>query len=171
MVQPERTGIGAAPEAAESSYGPYGQLRMEKGLEALVQGWIETFAPLRELDLLPFWRREDGSPGQHHPWGQKHRADWEARGLVIWPRGGQLLKLKYCLRCPPAWLEEKPQGQVRLALRWWAEAAALKVDGETVVQGDLFDNACRWLLPQRFWHGAPLNLELELRSPSHDEGG
>ena len=171
MVQPERTGIGAAPEAAESSYGPYGQLRMEKGLEALVQGWIETFAPLRELDLLPFWRREDGSPGQHHPWGQKHRADWEARGLVIWPRGGQLLKLKYCLRCPPAWLEEKPQGQVRLALRWWAEAAALKVDGETVVQGDLFDSACRWLLPQRFWQGAPLNLELELRSPSHDEGG
>lgn len=171
MVQPERTGIGAAPEAAEPSYGPYGQLRMEKGLEALVKGWIETFAPLRELDLLPFWRREDGSPGQHHPWGQKHRADWEARGLVIWPRGGQLLKLQYCLRCPPAWLEEKPQGQVRLALRWWAEAAALKVDGETVVQGDLFDNACRWLLPQRFWQGAPLNLELELRSPSHDEGG
>ncbi|MFS6819714.1 hypothetical protein AAF134_11665 [Synechococcus lacustris Tous-12m] len=57
------------------------------GLEALLKGWIETFAPLRELDLLPLLRRENGSPGQHHPWGQLHRADWEARGLVIWPRG------------------------------------------------------------------------------------
>ena len=67
MVQPERTGIGAAPEAAESSYGPYGQLRMEKGLEALVQGWIETFAPLEGVGstalLAPGrWQPRPASP-------------------------------------------------------------------------------------------------------------
>ena len=170
MVQPERTGIGAAPNAAGPSYGPHARLRMEMGLEALLKGWIETFAPLRELDLLPLLRRENGSPGQHHPWGQLHRADWEARGLVIWPRGGQIIKLQHCLRCPGAWLGEKPRGEARLALRWWAETAALRVDGKTVVQGDLFDSACRWQLPQRFWQGEALNLELELSSPSHDEG-
>jgi alpha-mannosidase len=143
---------------------------MKKGLDALVQGWIETFAPLRELDLLPLLQREDGSPGLHHPWGKQHRSDWEARGLVIWPRGGQILKLRHRLQCPPQWRQEKPEGIARLGLRWWAEAAVLRVDGEAVVRGDLFDSACRWQLPQRFWQGEGLELELELQSPSHDEG-
>ena len=140
---------------------------MKGALEQRLEGWIETFAPLRELDLLPLWRRADGSQALNHPWGQRHRPDWAARGLVIWPRGGQTLRLSHRLGCPPHWRG----GRARLALRWWAEAAELWVDGQRVHQGDLFDAACRWPLPERFWGGAPLELELRLRSPKHDDGG
>ncbi|MEB3264669.1 MAG: glycoside hydrolase family 38 C-terminal domain-containing protein, partial [Synechococcus sp.] len=54
--------------------------------------------------------------------------------------------------------------------RWWADAAELSVDGALVHRGDLFDTACRWPLPERWWLGEPLQLELRLRSPLHDDG-
>jgi alpha-mannosidase len=63
-----------------------------------------------------------------------------------------------------------PRLQARLALRWWAEFMELRVDGEPVHGGDLFDTGCRWLLPQRWWQGRELQLELRLRSPRHDDG-
>jgi alpha-mannosidase len=58
----------------------------------------------------------------------------------------------------------------RLCLRWWADRAELWVDGHCIHQGDLFDTACRWPLPARWWRGQGLNLELRLRSPLHDDG-
>jgi alpha-mannosidase len=62
------------------------------------------------------------------------------------------------------------RARARLCLRWWADAAELLVDGERIHQGDLFDTSCRWLLPDRWWRGDPLVLELRLRSPRHDDG-
>ena len=55
-------------------------------------------------------------------------------------------------------------------LRWWADAVELRVDGVSVHRGDLFDTACRWTLPARWWQGEPLTIELRLRSPLHDDG-
>jgi alpha-mannosidase len=55
-------------------------------------------------------------------------------------------------------------------LRWWADRAELWVDGQRVHSGDLFDTACRWPLPERWWQGEALDLELRLRSPVHDDG-
>ena len=122
-----------------------------------------------------------------HPWGPSHRPDWVERGLIIWPRGGQRCSLRLRLVCPAAWQavwqadqqadgpadrQARWAGQVRarLALRWWAEDVTLRVDGATVHRGDLFDTACRWPLPERWWQGRALELELLLRSPLHDDG-
>ena len=143
---------------------------MNAGLDRLLQGWIETFASRQQHDLLPRLQRSDGSPGLHHPWGQRHRPDWEARGLLIWPRGGQSLRLRHQLSWPEAWGRRGDAETVRLALRWWAEAAECRINGATIRQGDLFDTACRWPLPERFGPGEVLELELVLRSPRHDDG-
>ena len=134
-------------------------------------------APDAVIDLQAAWRcsQPDGGAGSalDHPWGAQHRPDWRARGLVIWPRGELWQELWLELRCPPAWQRLQrptPQVRARLALRWWADSAELWVDGEPVHRGDLFDTACRWLLPERWWQGAALALLLRLRSPLHDDG-
>ena len=141
----------------------------------MVRSWIETFQAQTRLDLLPQWQCEgpDGSAAAAlaDPWGAVHRPDWHARGLLIWPRGGRWQRLHLQLVCPPAWREhQRGDRQARLVLRWWAEAVQLRVDGRVVHEGDLFDSACRWLLPERWWQGETLALELDLRSPRHDDG-
>jgi len=138
-------------------------------------GGIETIQSRSRLDLQPLWLRRgpDGAElaALQHPWGARSRPDWAARGLVIWPRGGQWCQLRLTLPCPPAW---RPLGsaaaRARLVLRWWADAVELRVDGVSVHRGDLFDTACRWTLPARWWQGEPLTIELRLRSPLHDDG-
>ena len=127
------------------------------------------------LELQSLWRRSlsDGSTctALHHPWAGRHRPDWAARGLVVWPRGGQWCLLRLFLSCPESWRQLGPQGvRARLALRWWAEAAELWVQGQLVHQGDLFDTSCRWSLPDAWWQGDAWSVELRLRSPKHDDG-
>ncbi len=146
---------------------------MPQGLEADLHRWIETFRSRCRLDLHPHWwfQAADGSRrgALADPWGEKHRPDWHARGLIVWPRGGVLRRLRLDLVCPPGW--EPPAGaRARLVLRWWAEQAELRVDGRPIHRGDLFDTACRWSLPERWWQGETLALELRLRSPLHDDG-
>ncbi|MEI6030551.1 MAG: glycoside hydrolase family 38 C-terminal domain-containing protein [Synechococcaceae cyanobacterium ELA739] len=152
---------------------------MPGGLEQCLLAWIETFQsrlPLDPtLDLQSLWllqRAESGPlPALEDPWGAVHRPDWAARGLIIWPRGRQELRLRLRLPCPEPCRTLGPGRAVaRLCLRWWAEAMELRVDGEPVHGGDLFDTACRWPLPERWWAGEPLELELGLRSPCHDDG-
>jgi alpha-mannosidase len=127
---------------------------------------IETFQSSLRLDLRPLWqgRQPDGD------WGKRHRPDWDRRGLLIWPRGGVVQRWQLELVCPPDWRPLAAAAQARLVLRWWAESVELWVDGVLAHQGDLFDAACRWSLPERWWCGEPLLLELRLRSPKHDDG-
>ena len=149
---------------------------MPEALEAVLRPWIETFQSRSRLDLQPLWQclQSDGAWGSalDHPWGAQHRPDWAARGLIINARGGHWQHLRLSLRCPPAWRQRHghdPRPGARLVLLWWADQVQLRVDGVTVHQGDLFDSACRWLLPERWWHGDALELELVLRSPLHDD--
>ena len=125
-------------------------------------------------DLLPLWQGElpqgGSGPALTHPWGARHRPDWHRRGLVIWPRGGQSRCLRLRLLQPLAWDVFRGAACARLCLRWWADQMELWVDGELIHRGDLFDTACRWPLPARWWCGSPLQLELRLRSPLHDDG-
>ncbi len=146
---------------------------MTQGLDPQLPPEIETFRSRSRLDLLSSWRLR-GADGAWQealadPWARLHRPDWHARGLMAWPRGGQSRHLVLELSCPPSWRGRAP-ALARLVLRWWADAAELKVDGCTVHRGDLFDSSCRWALPQRWWEGETLFLELELRSPLHDDG-
>ena len=135
---------------------------------------IETFPSSSRLDLQPQWqsRRPDGrwTAALGHPWGERHRPDWHRRGLIIAPRGGNVLALRFALVCPGAWRALAARARARLVLRWWAEDVQLVVDGTVVHRGDLFDSGCRWPLPQRWWQGETLQLELLLRSPLHDDG-
>ena len=149
---------------------------MPKALEAVLRPWIETFQSRSRLDLQSLWGcfQPDGSWGSalDHPWGARHRPDWAARGLIISARGGHWQHLRLTLRCPPAWREchrHSPFPNARLVLLWWADRVELRVDGVPVHQGDLFDSACRWSLPEHWWSGDPLHLELLLRSPLHDD--
>lgn len=128
-------------------------------------------------DLQALWRCDQPAGGSGsaltHPWGERHRPDWHARGLVIWPRGGQWRCLRLQLVCPPAWgALQRPRAAVRarLVLRWWADQVELLADDQAVHHGDLFDTACRWTLPDRWWRGVALDLCLRLRSPLHDDG-
>ncbi len=129
---------------------------------------------LTRLDLQPLWQpqppRPDGASALEAPWGRLNRPDWAARGLIIWPRGGQEQRLRWRLERPADWSALGGSAVARLCLRWWAEAAELIVDGICMHRGDLFDTACRWPLPQRWWAGEPLELELRLVSPRHDDG-
>ena len=148
---------------------------MSEGPEGGVRSWIETFRAQTRWDLLPLWITQSPS-GQNvlalqDPWAERYRPDWHQRGLLSWPRGGRWMRLQLRLDCPPAWRQQScGERAARLALRWWADAAELWVDGALVHQGDLFDSGCRWRLPDSWWQGQPLELELRLRSPLHDDG-
>ena len=155
---------------------------MPEGLEGVVRPWIETFQSRTRRDLQARWLAEgpDGAraPAIENPWGASHRPDWFARGLLIWPRGGQWSRLRLRLECPTDWrllhqaaeAHQEAPPRARLVLRWWAEEVVLSVAGQPVHRGDLFDSACRWVLPERWWRGEALDLSLALRSPRHDDG-
>ena len=58
----------------------------------------------------------------------------------------------------------------RLVLSWWADHVRLRIDGVLVHEGDLFDTRCRWLLPADWRKRGGLRIQLDLRSPCHDDG-
>ncbi len=58
----------------------------------------------------------------------------------------------------------------RLVLSWWADHVRLRIDGVLVHEGDLFDTRCRWLLPADWRERGGLRIQLDLRSPCHDDG-
>ncbi|MEB3185627.1 MAG: glycoside hydrolase family 38 C-terminal domain-containing protein [Cyanobacteriota bacterium] len=89
---------------------------------------------------------------------------------MIWPRGGQWRHLQLELHRPAAWRPLARAARARLCLRWWADQVELWADGQRIHRGDLFDTACRWPLPESWWQGRPLALDLRLRSPLHDDG-
>ncbi|MEB3234692.1 MAG: glycoside hydrolase family 38 C-terminal domain-containing protein [Cyanobacteriota bacterium] len=135
---------------------------------------IETIQSSFPLDLQPLWQWQgaDGSWGSAlaDPWGVRVRPDWHARGLIIWPRGGTVRRLRLRLACDPGDGALASVARARLVLRWWSDDVELAVAGKVVHRGDLFDSACRWPLPPHWWQGGALELELRLRSPLHDEG-
>ena len=146
--------------------------RGQPPLQTSRKEWIETFRSRTRRDLQAEWRRSGTAQQQRfvqEDWGEIHRPDWVQRGLLVWPRGRQWLRLEQQLRWPEAWRNEK-DGRVRLCLSWWAEAVRLWVDGVLVHEGDLFDTACRWSLPECCRAGASLHLQLEMCSPLHDDG-
>jgi len=164
----------AAGGAARIALPGFGLKRFSHDHPGLAR-WHPHPAVNSRLDLQPLWRSQpphpDGAAALLDPWGRQHRPDWAARGLIIWPRGGQELRLQLRLQRPGAWAAALGERALaRVCLRWWAEAAELAVAGEVVHRGDLFDTACRWPVPACWWQGQPLDLELRLRSPRHDDG-
>ncbi|MBE8970099.1 alpha-mannosidase, partial [Nostocales cyanobacterium LEGE 12452] len=59
---------------------------------------------------------------------------------------------------------------LRLALVWWADSAEIYVNGELVLEGDLFDCSPRVLLSQGVTPGQEFTVALRLVSPGHCDG-
>jgi alpha-mannosidase len=59
---------------------------------------------------------------------------------------------------------------LRLALVWWADAVQVYVNGELVLEGDLFDSSPRVLLSQGVTPGEEFTVVLRLVSPGHCDG-
>ncbi|MDB9328180.1 alpha-mannosidase, partial [Nodularia spumigena CS-590/02] len=59
---------------------------------------------------------------------------------------------------------------LRLVLLWWADLAEVYVNGELVLEGDLFDCSPRVLLSQGVTPGEEFVVALRLVSPGHDFG-
>ena len=134
--------------------------------------WIETFRSRAHRDLRREWRRSGAAgsrPFVEEPWGKNHRPDWFSRGLLIWPRGRQWVRLEQHLSWPRAW-NQVQASHARLGMSWWAEQMRFWVDGVLIHEGDLFDTACRWRVPESCRLGGTLRLQIELCSPLHDDG-
>ena len=133
------------------------------GLKRFAVARVVICVQLAPVRLGPAWRFPRRNLGINAPagLGQAWSADLA--------QGRQWLRLEQRLSWPDGWIDGD-SCRARLVLSWWAEQMRLWVDGVLVHEGDLFDTACRWLLPQRSRQGAALDLVLELCSPLHDDG-
>jgi alpha-mannosidase len=91
----------------------------------------------------------------HIPWGGGKEVFWLAQKVIV-----------------PEDLQGYPLVglSLRLALVWWADAAEVYVNGELVLEGDLFDCSPRVLLSQEVRPGDQFIVALRLVSPGHDHG-
>jgi alpha-mannosidase len=90
---------------------------------------------------------------------------------IAWTRGKRVLWLQQKFVVP-----ENLQGypvtnlSLRLVLLWWADVAEVYVNGNLVLEGDLFDCSPRVLLSNSVTPGEEFVVALRLVSPSHDNG-
>ncbi|MEM9769748.1 MAG: alpha-mannosidase, partial [Cyanobacteria bacterium P01_D01_bin.71] len=104
-------------------------------------------------------------------WQQWAIAPPNAKGHIPWSRGRAPLWL-----CQQITVPENLNGfpvaglSLQLGLTWWAEAAAVYVDGQLVQEGDLFDYFARLELSDRVAPGDTFTVAIYLVSPGHDDG-
>ena len=122
-------------------------------------GWVgwECDCQMTEIDISQL---SAGKPVNLNP-----------KAHITWTRGKKVLWLVQKFVVP-----ENLQGypvaglSLRLALVWWADVAEIYVNGELVLQGDLFDCSPRVLLSQGVKAGDEFVVTIRLVSPGHDDG-
>ncbi|ACC82688.1 alpha-mannosidase [Nostoc punctiforme] len=94
-----------------------------------------------------------------------------AKEHIAWTGGKNVLWLVQRLVVPQD-LQGYPLAglSLRLALVWWADSAEIYVNGELVLEGDLFDCSPRVLLSQGVTPGEEFIVALRLVSPGHCDG-
>ncbi|MHC5598033.1 MAG: alpha-mannosidase [Nostoc sp.] len=94
-----------------------------------------------------------------------------AKEHIAWTGGKKVLWLVQKLVVPQD-LQGYPLAglSLRLALVWWADSAEIYVNGELVLEGDLFDCSPRVLLSQGVKPGEEFIVALRLLSPGHCDG-
>ncbi|MBD2507264.1 alpha-mannosidase [Nostoc muscorum FACHB-395] len=94
-----------------------------------------------------------------------------AKEHIAWTGGKKVLWLVQRLVVPQD-LQGYPLAglSLRLALLWWADSAEIYVNGELVLEGDLFDCSPRVLLSQGVKPGEEFIVALRLVSPGHCDG-
>ncbi|MEH2123677.1 alpha-mannosidase [Nostoc sp.] len=98
-------------------------------------------------------------------------AQLNAKEHIAWTGGKKVLWLVQRLVVPQD-LHGYPLAglSLRLALVWWADSAEIYVNGELVLEGDLFDCSPRVLLCQGVMPGEEFTVALRLVSPGHCDG-
>ncbi|MEH2285748.1 MAG: alpha-mannosidase [Nostoc sp.] len=94
-----------------------------------------------------------------------------AKEHIAWTGGKKVLWLVQRLVVPQD-LQGYPLSglSLRLALVWWADSAEIYLNGELVLEGDLFDCSPRVLLCQGVTPGEEFIVALRLVSPGHCDG-
>ena len=129
---------------------------------------VEKLRRLSQVEVLSGWKYCDGdSVGISNA----KVAELNGKGHIAWPSGKQVVFLGQKFVIPDS-LHGYPVVGLRLllGLTWWAEDAAIFVNGELVGQGDLFDCADRVLLSSSVRPGDEFLVVLRLVSPGHDSG-
>ncbi|MCL6751418.1 alpha-mannosidase [Nostoc sp. CCCryo 231-06] len=94
-----------------------------------------------------------------------------AKEHIAWTGGKKVLWLVQRLVVPQDLLGYSLAGlSLRLALVWWADSAEIYVNGELVLEGDLFDCSPRVLLSRGVTPGEEFIVALRLVSPGHCDG-
>ncbi|MEH2348380.1 MAG: alpha-mannosidase [Nostoc sp.] len=94
-----------------------------------------------------------------------------AKEHIAWTGGTKVLWLVQRLVVPQDLQGYLLAGlSLRLALVWWADSAEIYVNGELVLEGDLFDCSPRVLLSQGVTPGEEFIVALRLVSPGHCDG-
>ncbi|MEH2094864.1 alpha-mannosidase [Nostoc sp.] len=94
-----------------------------------------------------------------------------AKEHIAWTGGKKVLWLVQRLVVPQDLQGYPLTGlSLRLALVWWADSAEIYVNGELVLEGDLFDCSPRVLLSQGVTPGEEFIVALRLESPGHCDG-
>jgi alpha-mannosidase len=104
-------------------------------------------------------------------WSHWQPAQLNEKKHIAWTGGKKVLWLAQRLVVPQE-LQGYPLAglSLRLALVWWADSAEIYVNGELVLEGDLFDCSPRVLLSQGVTPGEEFVVALRLVSPGHDHG-
>ncbi|MEH2359642.1 alpha-mannosidase [Nostoc sp.] len=103
-------------------------------------------------------------------------SDWQpvelnAKEHIAWTGGKKVLWLVQKLVVPQDLQGYPLTGlSLRLALVWWADSAEIYVNGELVLEGDLFDCSPRVLLSRGVTPGEEFTVALRLVSPGHCDG-
>ena len=97
-----------------------------------------------------------------------HLVQLNAKEHIAWTGGKKVLWLVQRFVVPQN-LQGYPLAglSLRLALVWWADSAEIYVNGELVLEGDLFDCSPRVLLSQGVTPGEEFVVALRLVSPGH----
>ncbi|MBE9000154.1 alpha-mannosidase [Nostoc sp. LEGE 12447] len=94
-----------------------------------------------------------------------------AKEHIAWTGGKKVLWLVQRLVVPQDLQGYPLTGlSLRLALVWWADSAEIYVNGELVLEGDLFDCSPRVLLSRGVTPGEEFVVALRLVSPGHCDG-
>jgi alpha-mannosidase len=136
---------------------------------------IAKLRSLSQVNILSSWRCCEGdlsvaevTASDLSSW---NLTELNAKGQIAWAGGQKVLWLLQKLRIPQDLQGYPLEGlSLRLGLTWWAESAKVYVNGQLMVEGDLFDSFPRVLLSKSVTPGEELTVALRLVSPGHCDG-
>ncbi|MBE9198766.1 MULTISPECIES: alpha-mannosidase [unclassified Nodularia (in: cyanobacteria)] len=144
-------------------------------ISQLISATIDQLRSFCQVNVQSLWLYQE-SDGDITDISTSDLSDWHlvqlnAKEHIAWTGGRKVLWLVQRFVVPQN-LQGYPLAglSLRLVLLWWADLAEIYVNGELVLEGDLFDCSPRVLLSQGVTPGEEFVVALRLVSPGHDHG-